>query len=276
MAISAPGWDQRGSDLGAAGIFFGPLSGDWAFSDADVLVAGHRPGDAAGAAISPHPGDLDGDGFADLVVGAPRSDLGGADSGAVYVVGGGAALVADLDGDGWISPGADCDDGDATVYPGAEERLDGRDGDCDGGIDEIDLGHSDAVVVGAEGDSLGCIMAVVGDTDGDGVGELLIGSPYSGLGGDHAGAAYLFGGPPSGALGPGDARATIIGDSMYASLGTAVAGAGDVNGFGLTDRCPRGTGGAPGATDRRTNAEGRGWPRRRPGVRAVGQRRGLV
>ena len=42
----------------------------------------------------------------------------------------------DEDGDGWASCAADCDDGDATAHPGAEEACDGRDDDCDELIDE--------------------------------------------------------------------------------------------------------------------------------------------
>ena len=40
----------------------------------------------------------------------------------------------DWDGDGWAWPD-DCDDYDASVYPGAPEVCDGRDNDCDGMLD---------------------------------------------------------------------------------------------------------------------------------------------
>ncbi len=43
-------------------------------------------------------------------------------------------------GSGWVADDTDCDDGDAEVYPGAEERCNEVDDDCDAEIDEgLDL-----------------------------------------------------------------------------------------------------------------------------------------
>jgi hypothetical protein len=42
----------------------------------------------------------------------------------------------DDDGDGWTEQAGDCDDADATAYPGAIEQADTRDDDCDGIVDE--------------------------------------------------------------------------------------------------------------------------------------------
>ncbi len=85
--------------------------------------------------VSP-PGDFDADGVIDVVLGDPRFDvttLGGSaiDHGEVRWV----SFGEDADGDGSPSP-IDCRDFDASSKPGAPERCDGVDNDCDGAIDE--------------------------------------------------------------------------------------------------------------------------------------------
>lgn len=52
----------------------------------------------------------------------------------------GNSAVYDVECDaplGWVADDGDCDDADATAYPGAIERFDGTDDDCDGSIDEF-------------------------------------------------------------------------------------------------------------------------------------------
>ena len=59
----------------------------------------------------------------------------GADSDGSDSAGSDSDAAVDNDGDG--SPeGEDCDDADATTYPGAAELCDGKDNSCDGAIDE--------------------------------------------------------------------------------------------------------------------------------------------
>ncbi|HCB07286.1 MAG TPA: hypothetical protein DEQ43_24060 [Nocardioides bacterium] len=50
------------------------------------------------------------------------------------------ALVAESAPAGFVVVGTDCDDGDASVFPGALETCNGVDDDCDGQVDEgLDL-----------------------------------------------------------------------------------------------------------------------------------------
>ncbi|HYV86171.1 MAG TPA: MopE-related protein [Patescibacteria group bacterium] len=80
-------------------------------------------------------GDLNGDGWPDLVAGVGDDDEGGAaDAGSIIFF----MRESDCDGDGDGPAGGDCNDSDASVGPGHPEVCDGKDNDCDGLIDEGD------------------------------------------------------------------------------------------------------------------------------------------
>jgi hypothetical protein len=66
----------------------------------------------------------------------------------------GLAGEVDMDGDGYPSA-EDCDDGDAAVFPGAQERCNGYDDDCDGFVDDEDPGLDDGTVFHVDGDDDG-------------------------------------------------------------------------------------------------------------------------
>jgi hypothetical protein len=82
--------------------------------------------------------DRDGDGLGDAC--DPCPDLGGD-----------PAAQADLDLDGVAACAGDCDDDDARVNPGAMERCNGGDDDCDLNVDEtfLDLGAACQAGIGA-------------------------------------------------------------------------------------------------------------------------------
>ncbi|MCB9916662.1 MAG: FG-GAP repeat protein [Planctomycetes bacterium] len=193
---------------------------------------GTTPGGRFGVAVASL-GDLDGDGRADLAVGEPRALVGGVRRGRVAVCSGanghllyelrgavalgdfGRALAsgADLDGDGVhdLAVGAPrAGSGLVAVFSGATGRrlltLRGE----------------------APGDELGSSVALLGDVDGDGRGELLVGAPKCDAGGTNAGRAYLL----SGASG---ARLALFDGAPFDQLGAAVAAAGDADGDGRDD-----------------------------------------
>jgi len=61
----------------------------------------------------------------------------------------------DDDGDGFSEADGDCDDADATIYPGADEFCDGIDSDCDGTVDEAASLDASIWFADADGDGFG-------------------------------------------------------------------------------------------------------------------------
>lgn len=136
----------------------------------------------------------------DALVGSLDLDFGAAGRASVNLrandCAAGDPALYDADGDGMTSCAGDCLDTDAMVRPGAEERCDALDNDCDGAVDEgtpcrdddgdglaEDAGDCDdtnaEVVAGAVEDPMngldddcdGTVDLGVQDLDGDGVGE---------------------------------------------------------------------------------------------------------
>jgi hypothetical protein len=101
-----------------------------AVSDASIL--GEYANDLLGS--QPNGGDLNGDGFSDILVGAKHNDTYGQNTGQIYLVLGSECW--DIDWDGHDSCSGDCDDHHDLTYPGAPEQCDGEDNDCDGDVDE--------------------------------------------------------------------------------------------------------------------------------------------
>ena len=91
----------------------------------------------------------------------------------------------------------------------------------------------------SEDDHTGTALRAIGDLDGDGTDELLIGGYYAGT--DFSGEAYIVYGATLAAMVAGDsmsltdADATIPGNAAYDYMGDSAAALGDVDGDGITD-----------------------------------------
>jgi hypothetical protein len=208
LLVGARFHDGGGDGAGAAyllltGGTFSPTCGTMRLADADLTLYGEAPGDVLGEWLS-SAGDVDGDGNADLLIGAHGHDGGGLDNtGATYLL---------------LSDGLESTLGSMTI------------------IDVADL----KIIGGREGDGSGYPVASAGDVDGDGLADLLIGARYEDRGAEDAGAAYLLyaSGLPLGAgatLDLRDADLKLFGESAGDSVSSGLASAGDVNGDGLQD-----------------------------------------
>ena len=111
-----------GPDAGAAYVVFGKTAGFATPIDLAAIAAGsggfkiqgEKPGDGAGLSVSAA-GDVNGDGIDDLIVGAPGGDVGGAISGAAYVIFGRPDALFN-NGDNV----RDLRDFDLSAYPGVQ------------------------------------------------------------------------------------------------------------------------------------------------------------
>lgn len=230
LAIGAPGEDIGGVDgAGAVTVLEGSPAGIRTDSSLAISRRGAVPGDpvageAFGAALAT--GDLDGDGYDDLAIGAPGP---GATAGAVVIVFGsragldrsrteivtqggnqpdlpeagdefGAALaIGDLDGDGTAdlvigAPGEDVpgarDSGAVLFVPGTGRGL--------AATGTVIVQDGSGTEASGAGDAFGAALAI-GDLDGDGTADLVIGVPGESLGARQgAGRVAVVPGGPSG------------------------------------------------------------------------------
>ena len=89
--------DEGDTNAGAAYLLLGPLSGTSDLSGADGKLIGDDSGDMAGGAMASG-GDIDQDGYGDLIVGAAGRSSAGSDTGAVYIMLGPVSGTVQLSG----------------------------------------------------------------------------------------------------------------------------------------------------------------------------------
>lgn len=149
----------------------------------------------------------------------------------------------DNDADGFTVADGDCADMDPEIHPGATEYCDGgMDEDCDGLAEESECWSVRYTADGMVPDDrrYGRYLAGVGDQDGDGIGDLVVGDdqydpPECGGADCDYGAVYVLSGAHRGDSRAQAAVATITGVENMLQLGMVIAGGGDLNGDGVGD-----------------------------------------
>ncbi|MGD8464433.1 MAG: integrin alpha, partial [Anaerolineae bacterium] len=223
-----------------------PLRIDPLLTVPDWAAVGENSSDNFGYSVAPA-GDVNGDGFADLVIGAWGYDSWGMESnGKAYVYHGSpaglsdtpawwqtgeeianefghsVATAGDVNGDGYAdlvvgARGYDSSRGKVYVYHGSPAGL----GD--------QAAWSRA---GDAGELFGHSVSTAGDLNGDGYDDIVVGAPYNGT--DDTGAVSVYLGSPAGLI-PGSLDWYGLGEAALDTFGWSVATAGDLNGDGYAD-----------------------------------------
>ncbi len=247
VIVGAYRYDNGQTDEGAAFVYHGSATGlsttpNWmAESDQPALL-----GLSVGTA-----GDVNGDGYADAIVGAYGYDNGQIDEGRAFVYHGSASglsttpnwtaeseqvyayfgysvgTAGDVNGDGYtdVIVGAysydngQTEEGRAFVYEGSPSGL---------SITPAWIGESDQDLA-----YFGASVGTAGDVNGDGYADVIVGAPYFDNGQGEEGRAFVYYGSDSGLSTV--ANWTAESDQAGASFGDSVGTAGDVNSDGYAD-----------------------------------------
>jgi hypothetical protein len=248
-----PAWVEVEGDalvvrVAAAGAAY-PVTVDPVLSAASTTLTGVALNDGLGWSVS-GAGDVNGDGYDDVIVGAPYYTNGTLNfCGAAYVHHGSPSGVASTasatltgggtyDYFGWSVSGAGDVNGDGydDILVGAYhyDNFTGRAYVHHGSSSGVLARASVILTGGAANDQFGFSVAGAGDVNDDGYDDVVIGAPYHSNGAlTESGAAYIHHGSTSSVS--TSASTTLTGSATYNFLGNSVSGAGDTNGDGFDD-----------------------------------------
>jgi hypothetical protein len=245
VIVGADGWGNGQSYEGRAWLHLGSAGG---LGGPTWSVEGNQEGAFLGYSVGTA-GDVNGDGFSDVLIALPTYDNSELDEGVVWVFHGsdgglgatpsrvieanqaGASFgfdvetAGDVNGDGFSDviigaqsyDGLQTDAGRAFVYYGGV-----------GGLEDAPAWTDEPNQASAQ---YGRSVATAGDVNGDGYSDVMVGAPYFDVGATNDGAVWVYHGSPAG-LAPAWFN---YGGQASAFFGLAIGTAGDVNGDGFSD-----------------------------------------
>jgi hypothetical protein len=280
LIVGAPFNDGAGNNAGRNYVVFGKTSttavdlNAIAAGTGGFTISGQSADDQTGWSASTA-GDVNGDGLADLIVGAYYNDAAGTNAGRSYVVfgktnttavdlnaiaagTGGFAITGEFAGDnlGEIVSGAGDVNGDGLADLIVGARLNdasgtnvgrsyvvfGKTGTTAVNLSAVTAGNGGFVLNGeSANDFSGESVSAAGDVNGDGLADLIVGTSYNDAAGMDAGRSYVVFGKTGGgainlsAVAAGSGGFAITGQDQWDRSGFSISSAGDMNGDGLAD-----------------------------------------
>ncbi|MBK9404711.1 MAG: FG-GAP repeat protein [Ignavibacteria bacterium] len=208
---------------------------------ADVILTGEAGNNNFGGSVS-NAGDVNGDGYSDVIVGAWQYDLNTFyNIGRAYIYYGGdnmdnisdVTMTGEVSGSVFgqsVSSAGDVNaDGYSDVIVGAS-LYGGNIGKAYVFYGGISMNNAaDVIMSGTFGDNLGSSVSSAGDVNGDGYSDVITGAIGFNA---FKGRSYIFyGGDPMNNF----ADVTMSGEEMYNYFGCSVSSAGDINNDGYSD-----------------------------------------
>ncbi|GGB94645.1 hypothetical protein GCM10011325_22510 [Dyadobacter sediminis] len=247
VLVGASMYDKGQVNEGAAFLYLGSATG---LNTSPTLLEENQADALYGYRVS-GAGDVNGDGYSDILVSGRQYDKGQTDEGAVFVYHGSAlginaaaAKVLESNqanaylGHSLNTAGDVNGDGYSDIIIGASMYDNGQ---ANEGAVFVHYGSAQGVNAAAAMTleknqaeaQFGNSVASAGDVNGDGYSDVIIGALFYDLGESNEGAAFVYHGSAAGLS--ANSVSTLEGNQAAAQLGNIVASAGDVNGDGYSD-----------------------------------------